>query len=231
MSAHTTDLARCPLFASVAPDDLERIAQASRVVNLGAGEVVFREGQPCECFYVVATGSIRVYKIGPDGRERTLHKVRPPYAFAEAAMFGPGVFPAFAAASEQSRLVRIRREPFLRLLRERPESALRVIESLSGWMHRLLDQLEDETFLNARAKLTNYLLREARRQAASGIPGRVELTDPKKDIASHLGMAPETFSRALADLETRELIRCSGRRIDLLSAEALESLLLGGNLG
>ncbi|MHC4696995.1 MAG: Crp/Fnr family transcriptional regulator [Planctomycetota bacterium] len=227
MSKHTADLARCPLFASVVPDDLARIAQASRVVNVRAGGTVFREGQLCEAFYIVAKGKVRVYKIGPDGRERTLHVVHPPYAFAEAAMFGPRFFPAFAAAIEDSRLIRVQREPFLRLLRERPESALRVFESLSGWMHRLLDQLENETFLNARAKLTNYLLRQARQQSADGAPGCVRLTESKKDIASQLGMAPETFSRALADLEARNLIRPSGRQVDLVDAEALESLLLG----
>jgi len=170
---------------------------------------------------------VRVYKIGPDGRERTLHVVRPPYAFAEAALFGPGVFPAFAVALEQSRLIRVHREAFFRMLREQPESAMRVFESLSGWMRELLDQLENETFLNARAKLGNYLLREARRQRVSGARTQIELSDRKKDIASQLGMAPETLSRALADLETRRLIRSHGRRIDMLGIDALEALLMG----
>ena len=227
MSTLTTDLARCPLLANVGDDDLARIAQASRVVNVRTGELVFREGQPCDGFYIVAEGAVRLYKIGPDGRERTLHVVRPPYAFAEAVMFGPGAFPASATAVEDSRLIRVQREPFLRMLREQPETAFRVIESLSGWMHRLLDQLENVTLLNARAKLTNYLLRKTCQESPDGTQYRVELTEPKKDIASHLGMAPETFSRALADLEARNLIRVSGRCIDLIDAAALEALLLG----
>ncbi|MFQ5589714.1 MAG: Crp/Fnr family transcriptional regulator [Phycisphaerae bacterium] len=226
-SALAADLVQCPLFASTAPADLARIARASRVVRCGAGAIIFREGQACTGFYIVITGKVRVYKIGPDGRERTLHLVRPPYSFAEAAMFGRGVFPAFADALEPSRLIHVQRDVFLGLLRERPGSALRVIESLSTWMHRLLHQLENETFLNARAKLTGYLLREARRQAHGGGLERVRLADPKKEIASHLGMAPETLSRALADLETQGLIQTSGRHVELLDPVALEALLLG----
>ncbi len=203
------------------------MAAASRAVGVCAGELVFREGAACEGFYFVSAGSVRLYKIGPDGRERTLHIVRPPHAFAEAAVFGMGSYPAFATAIEDSRLVFVRRGPFLDMLRARPETALRVLESLSGWMHQLLDQLENETFLNARAKLANYLLRAAHKQHAGPGSARIELSVPKKDVASQLGMAPETLSRALADLEARGLISSCGRAIDLRDSEALEALLLG----
>jgi CRP-like cAMP-binding protein len=95
------------------------------------------------------------------------------------------------------------------------------------WMRRLVDQLDNETFLNARARLANYLLRTARRQGlTAAAPCRIHLSEAKKDVASQLGMVPETFSRALSDLESRGLIRIAGRRIDLLDLDALEALLL-----
>jgi DNA-binding transcriptional regulator YhcF (GntR family) len=40
-------------------------------------------------------------------------------------------------------------------------------------------------------------------------------------------MVPETFSRALADLEQRGLIRASRRTVVLQDQDALEALLLG----
>ena len=198
-------------------------------MSVRAGDALFREGEPCAGFFVMVEGAIRVYKIGPDGRERILHIVRPPHSFAEAAMFAQRSYPAFADAVEDSRLILVQREPFLREVREQPNVALRMFESLSMWMRRLLDQLENETFLNARAKLASFLLREARQKGPGTAPCRVDLAAPKKDIASHLGMAPETLSRALADLESRRLIRISGRKIDVLDTEAMENLLLGGN--
>lgn len=223
------ELAGCPLFSGLEAEEFSRVARASRTVHVRAGELLFREGQPCEGFYVVCSGKVRIYKLAPDGRERTLHVARPPFAFAEAAALRRGVFPAFAAAMEDSRLILVKAEPFIKVLLAHPVSAIRVIESLCGWLHQLVDQLGNETFLNARAKLSNYLLRQARRQSNDGAAQEVKLTEPKKDIASHLGMAPETFSRALADLEARRLIRATGRNVDLLDVDALESLLLGGD--
>lgn len=227
MKVDRNDLRRCPLFGGLSNDDIERIAQNSRERSVAAGETIFMEGHPCEGFYVVASGRVKVFKLGPDGRERTLHVVSPPQAFAEAAMFGSGRYPAFAAALTDSRVILVYREPFLRLLREQPETSVRLFESMSQWLHRLVDQLENETFLNARAKLANYLLREARHQTAAGGGRAVELPQAKKDVASQLGMAPETYSRAQADLEARGLIRVSGRRIDIADATKLEDLLLG----
>ncbi len=227
MATIAAELGRCPLFSRLGPAELEQIANAARLRHVAAGEPVFWEGRPCEGFYVVSAGCIRLYKLAPDGRQRTLHLVRPPQSFAEAAMFGPGVYPASAEALEDSSLILVRRDPFLRLLREQPDAALRLFESLSLWLRRLLDQLETETFLNARAKLAGYLLREGRRCGCTDGPCRIELVLPKKDIASQLGMAPETFSRAQADLEARGLIRPAGRHVDICDPGALERLLLG----
>ncbi len=227
----SADLNRCPLFQRLAPAELERVAEWSRRINLREGEMAFREGQPCEGFYIVTSGSVRLFKIGPEGRERTLHLVHPPHSFAEAAMFGRGVYPATCAALEETRLILVYRDPFLRMIREQPDFALRVFESLSHWLHCLLGQLENEAFLNARAKLASYLLREVRNQSSRKAPSSIELNQPKKNIASSLGMAPETFSRAQADLESRGLIRITGRKIEIPDPGALERILLLGKLG
>jgi CRP/FNR family transcriptional regulator, dissimilatory nitrate respiration regulator len=230
MAQLETDLQACPLFASLGPAELERVARNSRSVRAPAGTLVFRDGQPFDGFYVVAEGCVRIYKVAPDGREHTLHIVRPPRSFAEAALFADRGYPAFAEAIEDSRLVLVRRDPFLALLREEPGIGIRMLESLSQWVHRLVDQLEAEAFLSARARLAAYLLREARKSGASAGACRLTLSLPKKDIASQLGMAPETYSRAQGDLESRGLIRTSGRQVEIPDlGELEESILQGGN--
>lgn len=227
MTELMSGLASCPLFGRLKPAQLQRVVEISRLLTLAADQVLFREGDPCHGLYVVCLGSVRLFKIGPDGRERILHVVHSPGSFAEAALFGSGRYPAHAAATEPSELILVRREPFLRMLREQSDFSIRLFESLSRWLHRLLDQLENETFLNARAKLANYLLREVRRQGNLRSSYRLTLAQPKKDVAAQLGMAPETYSRAQADLESRGLIRAVGRHIEIRDTAALERLLLG----
>jgi CRP/FNR family transcriptional regulator len=225
MPACTDALARCPIFSLLPPDDLARFVAVSRTRSVRKGAIIFRDGDPCEGVFVVESGSVRIYKVAADGRERTLHLVKAPEAFAEAALFLDTGYPAFAEALADSRLVLVPREPFLRLLVERPASTLGMFRSLSQWTHRLLDELEAETFLNARARLATWLLRELKRQA--GEQGtRLRLQQPRKEIALQLGMAPETFSRIQADFEARGLIRTSSRHVDVLDRDALHGIIL-----
>lgn len=217
-----------PIFGRLPADDLMRLASQVRPRKLVVDELVFREGEPCHGFYIVAEGGVRVYKISPDGRERTLHVMRPPHAFAEAAMFLPGGYPAFAVALEPSRVLMVPKAAFQSLLSSRPETAMSVFASLSTWLHRLLDQLENQTFLTARAKLAIFLAREAAHQGIATGPASLQLPDAKKTIASQLGMSPETLSRGLAELETRGLIRVDGKRVELTDVDALRTAALAG---
>lgn len=219
-------LRRTTIFGRLPAEELVRLAAQVRPRKLEPGQLLFREGEACNGFYVVAEGEVRLYKVSPDGRERTLHIVRPPHAFAEAAMFLPAGYPAFAIAQAPSRVLLVPTEVFRAMLVDRPETAVRVFESLSHWLHRLLDQLETETFMNARAKLATYLLREAQRQCPNASPARIELRDPKKTIASQLGMTPETFSRAQTDLEKRGLIAVETRTITIADPDALQAAIL-----
>jgi thioredoxin reductase (NADPH) len=59
-----------PLFSTLAATDLERLAQTSADVHLGAGEFAVHEGGECALFAVLA-GKIEVVKL-IDGIERTL---------------------------------------------------------------------------------------------------------------------------------------------------------------
>lgn len=225
MPVPTETLARCPIFSLLPPADLARFAEVSQARSARKGSIIFRDGDPCEGVFVVTAGAVRIYKVAADGRERTLHLVKAPEAFAEAALFLESGYPAFAEALADTSLVVVPREPFLRLLVERPASTLGMFRSLSQWTHRLLDELEAETFLNARARLATWLLRELKRQAGDA-GTRVKLLHPRKEIALQLGMAAETFSRIQADLESRGLIRSAARHVDVLDRDALHDIVL-----
>jgi CRP-like cAMP-binding protein len=54
----------------------------------------------------------------------------------------------------------------------------------------------------------------------------VTLSQPRKEIASQLGMVPETLSRIQADLAGRGLIRAARHHVDILDREGLQQLII-----
>lgn len=63
-------LEKMPLFAQLAVEHKQRLAEASRVVLLSAGETLFRQGDSGESFYVIHQGRVDV-KIGDSPANQT----------------------------------------------------------------------------------------------------------------------------------------------------------------
>jgi CRP-like cAMP-binding protein len=76
---------------------------------------------------------------------------------------------------------------------------------------------------DADARCAEWLLRHAEPADQWGALA-VKLTERKRTIAAHLGIAPETFSRVLRHLRERQLISGGGRVLGLPNPQALREL-------
>ncbi len=206
--------------------DRARLRRIAAVRRVRRGQVLFHEGEPCAAMFVIVEGSVKVFKLAPDGRERVLNVFRPWDAFAEAALFGDAVYPAGAQALSPGLLVTLPRAPLLALLRAEPEICLRLLASLSVKLKVLTQRLEVTSFQGVAARLAAYLLAERREQ---GQP-LVRLPLSKKDLAAYLAMSPETLSRLLAALRASEIVLARGRHVHLVDPDALEEIATGRRL-
>ena len=68
---------------------------------------------------------MRPVALSPDGREQVLHHLRPGETFAEAAVFMPRGYPAYAEALAKSRAALLPKAEFIDLLR--PEALAQAI--------------------------------------------------------------------------------------------------------
>ncbi|MEJ2185456.1 MAG: cyclic nucleotide-binding domain-containing protein [Gemmatimonadota bacterium] len=104
------------LFQGLARRDLERIAALARPRELDANEVLFREGDAGDRFYVVFSGAVEVLKERPLGDHERLAIRRAGDAFGEMSLLNDAPRSASVRALEPSRLLAISREDFDSLL-------------------------------------------------------------------------------------------------------------------
>lgn len=217
---NSTDVLRTiPLFAGLAAVDLEALQAISRVRDCPRGELLFSDGERAEGFFVVLEGKVKVYKLSAEGKERILHVVHPGGTFAEAAIFGNGLYPAYAEPLTGSRLLFIPKEGFLGLLASNSRIAINMIAGLSRFLRQFAQQIEELTFKDVPSRLARYLL-----DLAKGKRTVVELPISKSQLASNLGTVSETLSRTLRKLSDDDLIRVAGKRVEILDLERLEEL-------
>jgi len=210
---------QCPLFSGLTDEDLSELIAICRTQSAAKGEVLFSQGDTAQGFFIVATGKVKIYKLSPDGKERILHIIQPGGNFAEAAIFGDGLYPAFAEPLVPSELLFFPRDQFLRLLHERAGLAINMIGGLSRFLRLFATQIEELTFKDVPARLARYILNLAEEQGEE-----VCLPISKTQLASNLGTVSETLSRSLRKMSDEDLIEVQGKIIRILDEDRLEEL-------
>lgn len=86
------------LIQGIPDDSFRRLAQQITVRRCDPGEIVFKEGDPGNCLYLIAQGSVKISKKGRGGRQETLTYLPQGDFFGEMALVDSGRRSAQASA-------------------------------------------------------------------------------------------------------------------------------------
>ncbi len=215
-------LRRCRMFAALSPGDLAAVAEGCSLRSLQKGDLLFRQGEKSEGFYVMQTGSVSIYSLTPDGRERIICVFRPCESFAEVTLATVETYPANAVALESSQVIVVSKPHFRDLIRRQPELSLQMLGSMSLHLKHLVQSLQDIKGRQIEYRLAEWLLAQSPAVAA-GCPIAFDLAVTKKVLAGQLGVTSETLSRAFARFRRERLIVVEGARIQILDGRGLQA--------
>ncbi len=220
-------ISEVPLFSGLPEDQLEKLRSIVKVREVEKGTVIFSDGENANGFYVVADGSVKIYKMSMEGKEKILHIFGAPEPFGEVPVFAGTRFPANAQAVERSRLFFFPRAAFVQLVTENPSLCLNMLAVLSARLRQFAGQIENLSLKEVPARLASYLLSLSREQGNSRT---VNLPINKGQLAGLLGTIPETLSRIFSRMTQQGYITVDGRTIHLLNFEGIEDLVESGKL-
>ncbi len=203
---------KAPLFSGLFPEELERLLAHARRRSLKAHEMLFAEGDKACAFYFIVEGSVRLYRLSPQGDEKVIEILMAGQTFGEAVVFLGGHYPVYAAALSDATLVEIPTDDFVRVLKANGEIALRMLASISMRLHQLINDVQALTLETAGQRVAGYLLDQC---PADAHAADVHIQVHKNVVASRLGVKPETFSRVLATLRDLGLISVAGNDIHI----------------
>jgi CRP/FNR family transcriptional regulator, cyclic AMP receptor protein len=206
-------LARAPLFRALDERVLRQLAGRlpQRVVAKGAA--IFVQEELGDRMFVLADGVVKLVLRSARGQVIELVRHRPPAVFGEVSVLDGGPRSATAEAVQESRLLVVAREEFLRLMRSDMQVADALLRSLGEMVRRTTRQMSALVFLDMRARVARQLLQLA---------GDGTATPPvtQSELAEMVGATRQTVNRALRGLEQDGHIRM-GRRIRILDEERL----------
>ena len=215
-------LKNVPLFRELAREELDRIAAGTAQVRAPAGTILFRRGEPCTGFHVIAYGQVKLAFSTADGTEKVLEILGPGSSFGEAVMFLDKPYVVLAETLADSLLLAIGKHAVFAELERNPKFARKMLAGLAQRLHRLVHDLEAHTLRSGTQRVIGYLLRDLPGEAA-GDPVAIELATSKGVLASRLNITREHFSRILHELSAGGLIEVRGRTIRILDLERLRA--------
>jgi CRP-like cAMP-binding protein len=206
-----------PLFADIGERDLADLIDERSLRHVERGQWIFEQDDAANAFFLILEGQIKLSRINRDGNEAVVHIFEDGATFAEAAMFMGGLYPVSAQALTAARLIVIDASVLKQKIATTPQVVFLMLASMSRHLKILVGQIEKMKLLSGDARVARFLLELCPTRTGSTC---VTLPYEKSVIANHLGMQPETFSRALSRLRESG-ITVLGQTVNIASIERL----------
>jgi CRP/FNR family transcriptional regulator, cyclic AMP receptor protein len=216
-------LARVPVFETLVPEDMSRIAELAVPRAFEAGQVVFREGDSSDTCYVVRSGRARAVREHPSGRTIALATFGPGDIFGELAMFEKERRSATVEAIAATSAVAILGPDMRRLMAEHPQISTRLVIALGRRLREMNERLLRQSFQTVQSRVAAVLKELVAQERSDGADGRdVLLTATQAELAQMAGSSRESASRFLAVLERAGVISQGRGRLTVHDVGALE---------
>ena len=216
-------LGAVPVFETLAPDDLRRVAEVAVPRRFAAQQVIFREGDNSDTCYVVRKGHARAVRENPDGRTIALAHFGPGDIFGELAMFDDERRSATVEAADELEVLGILGRDMRRLMREHPDIAVKLSISLGRRLRAANERLARQSFQTVQSRVALVLGQLVEQACAEGAPPTdVLVRATQADLAKLAGSSRESASRFLAVLERAGVVTQGRGRIVVHDVDALQ---------
>lgn len=206
-------LQQYPMLEKLPASELDGLLAQAVPLSLPAGTVVFDENQPCQGFPLLLSGSIRVIKAAPSGRELQLYRVIPGESciLTSSCLLGHTRYQARGIAEQALEMVLLPANSFHAMLAGHEAFRSYVFHLFSDRLTDLMQLVSAVAFQKLDQRLAALLISK---------PSPINITH--QALADELGSAREIVSRLLKGFAEQGWVRLGREQIDITDASALK---------
>jgi CRP-like cAMP-binding protein len=200
-------LRRNVYFTDLSEMLLKEISQHVQLREYSRGDVLFWEEDPCDGLHIIESGSAKIYRLSPQGRQYIVRILQEGDTFAEVPAFDGGLNPVNVDALETCRVWVIDGEKLRSLVALHPAFAQKVLANFGEMLRNMVRMVSEMAFYQVTHRLARLI---------SEFP--VEESRPpwtQEQLAAQLGTVREVVARSLKELERSGAIRIEDRRIHI----------------
>jgi CRP/FNR family transcriptional regulator len=202
-----------PSLAALPVAELDNFLTGAMVLALPTGTVVFDENQPCQGFPMLLSGSIRVIKASPNGRELQLYRVMPGESciLTSSCLLGHTSYQARGIVEHALEMVLLPALSFHSLLAKNDAFRSYVFHLFSDRLTDLMQLVSAVAFQKLDQRLAALLVSK---------PSPLHTTH--QAMADELGSAREIVSRILKGFSEQGWVKLAREEIEVLDKASLK---------
>ncbi|MCI0393889.1 MAG: Crp/Fnr family transcriptional regulator [Chloroflexi bacterium] len=207
------------IFRDLSRRELKAMDHQFTMTACKAGKIFYMPEDSGEVLFLLKKGRVQLYRLSLEGKKIVVAFLGPGAIFGEMSLVGQGMYSTYAEAVEECILCVMSRPDVERLMREKPEVALRIVETLAKRLVYMERQLEEVAFKSIPARLASVLLRLAGEAGSSEVIGFTH-----QDLAELLGTYRETITQTLNDFRAIGLVQLERKKVILTDLAGLENV-------
>src|SRR5215467_1782508 len=216
------------LFCDLPTSALQAFESIKYATAYPKGAVLFVEGQAPRGIFVLCKGRVKLSICATDGKTLILKIAEPGEVLGLSASVSGKAYELTAETVDPCQVNFVKREDFLRFLRDHAEACLRVAEQLSDKYNSACREIRSLGLSHSAAEKLAKLLLEwtARNGEAAKLEPRLKLALTHEEIAQMIGTSRETVTRLFADLKKRQIVQSKGSTLLIRNKAALRAMAI-----
>lgn len=191
------------------------------------GAILFVEGQSPRGVFMLCSGRVKLTTCSSEGKTLITRIAEGGEILGLGATVSGKPYMVTAETLIPSQINFIKRDDFLRFLKENGTACLRAAEHLSDNYHNAFEQVRSLGLSHSAAeKLAKLMLEwsaKGGRDTDTGISLKLTLTH--EEIAQIIGSSRETVTRLLGDFKARQIISVKGSTLVIRDKQALVTMV------
>lgn len=216
------------VFKKLGQKEKEIIAEHHSVLSVRKGGYVFREGEKTHGVIFLASGKVKLFKVGAGGREQILKMVKAGESIGYTTLTTEKAWIFSSTAMADSLVCVLDKHSLAEIMKKNPELSLKVAEVISRELLNAYSRIISLTQKHVRARLVESLLILADTYGYENDGKTLSASISRDDIAHFSNMTTSNAIRTLSELASEGIIKISGRKISLLSPGILEEISKAG---
>jgi CRP-like cAMP-binding protein len=203
-------LTEIPLIKDLSPKILTELVDHARIVELSAGDVLFKQDDLPDAFYLIEDGQLHIERHYETGEYRVLTTLGPYETLGEMSALANQPRAVTVTAVSDCMLIAIERASFLSVIDRHPEVASNAMMKLAAQLHATHLNLHEYASGNPEARLANLLLLMADNET-----GVVSQHLKKHQVANAAAVDDVWLDRTLRDWARNDYLTINGREVIL----------------